>query len=225
MTARSGTRPQLPKPAAVLFDWDNTLVDNWPVVQRALNTARAAYGLPALDMAETLANARLSARDSFPRMFGNDADDAKALFYQAFEAGHLDGLNALPGASDLLELLAMRGIPAAVVSNKRGNFLRAEVRHLGWETSFGAVVGAGDAVHDKPDPAPALQALARLQTGAAAGVWFVGDTDVDMRCGLAAGCIPILVETTDLPPAFYTDCPPEARVPDLPALLRLVTGA
>lgn len=214
----------LPAPAAVLFDWDNTLVDNWLVVQRALNAARAAYGLPAFDMEQTLANARLSARDSFPRMFGADADAAKAIFYQAFEAGHLDGIVRLAGAGELLETLAARRVWLGVVSNKRGNFLRAEIDHLGWAGYFGAVVGAGDAPRDKPDPAPALQALAVAGIQAGAGVWFVGDTDVDMRCGLAAGCIPILLETTDLPAALYADCPPAVRLPDLPALLRLVRG-
>ena len=31
-------------PRAVLFDWDNTLVDNWATITEALNAARAAGG-------------------------------------------------------------------------------------------------------------------------------------------------------------------------------------
>jgi phosphoglycolate phosphatase len=212
----------LPAPRAILFDWDNTLVDNWRCVQAALNTARAEFDLPPLDLAETLANARLSARDSFPRMFGTEWERARTIFYEAFERGHLDGLVALPGATELLSWLRNNATPAAVVSNKRGAFLRTEVGYLGWAECFGALVGAGDAPRDKPDAAPALMALAALGVEAGPGVWFVGDTDIDLRCGLAASCTPVLVETSDLDPALMLDCPPAARVSGLDRLLGLV---
>jgi len=62
-----------PLPAAVrhpMFDWDNTLVDNWRCVQAALNTAVPRSTCRRSILAETLANARLSPGTSFPRMFG-----------------------------------------------------------------------------------------------------------------------------------------------------------
>lgn len=212
----------LPAPRAILFDWDNTLVDNWRCVQAALNVARAEFQMPPLDLAQTLANARLSARDSFPRMFGADWQRAKAIFYDAFEREHLNGLVALDGADRLLDRLRNNGVPLAVVSNKRGAFLRREVTHLGWDGRFGILVGAGDAARDKPDPAPALMALGSLGIEAGPGVWFVGDTDIDLRTGLAAGCTPILVETSDLDEALMLDCQPSARVSGLDRLLDLV---
>ncbi|GIL38535.1 HAD family hydrolase [Roseiterribacter gracilis] len=215
----------LPAPRAILFDWDNTLVDNWRCVQAALNTARSSFDLPPLDLAETLANARLSARDSFPRMFGTQWEQARAIFYEAFERLHLEGLVALAGAERLLDWTRNNGVPAAVVSNKRGAFLRREVTHLGWDDRFGVLVGAGDAPRDKPDAAPAVMALAALGVEASPGVWFVGDTDVDLRTGLAAGCTPVLVETSDLDPALMLDCPPAARVRNLDGLLGLVEAA
>ncbi len=64
--------------------------------------------------------------------------------------------------------------PRGVVSNKAGKFLRAEVVHLGWSPHFGAVVGAGDARADKPDPAPILMALEQLGFPASpskSGIW------------------------------------------------------
>ncbi|PPR65951.1 MAG: hypothetical protein CFH03_00782, partial [Alphaproteobacteria bacterium MarineAlpha3_Bin2] len=32
------------KPRAILFDWDNTLVDSWPTIIDALNVTLEAYG-------------------------------------------------------------------------------------------------------------------------------------------------------------------------------------
>ena len=86
-----------------------------------------------------------------------------------------------------------RAWPQGVVSNKAGQYLRAEVVHLGWGAHFGAVVGAGDAAADKPDPAPILLALEQLGHPAGRSVWYLGDTALDMRAARAAGVTAVLV--------------------------------
>jgi phosphoglycolate phosphatase len=80
-----------------------------------------------------------------------------------------------------------------VVSNKAGNFLRAEVLHLGWGPHFGPIIGAGDARADKPDPAPILMALEQLGHPASRSVWYLGDTALDMVAARAAGVTAVLV--------------------------------
>tara|TARA_R100001086_G_scaffold137349_1_gene71705 strand:- start:1375 stop:1527 length:153 start_codon:yes stop_codon:yes gene_type:complete len=37
--------PPLTLPRAVVFDWDNTLVDTWPIIHDALNHTFRAWGL------------------------------------------------------------------------------------------------------------------------------------------------------------------------------------
>ena len=34
------------RPTAILFDWDNTLVDSWATIHEALNVVMAAMGKP-----------------------------------------------------------------------------------------------------------------------------------------------------------------------------------
>ena len=97
----------------------------------------------------------------------------------------------MPGAAEALA--AGAAWPQGVVSNKAGRFLRAEVAHLGWAAHFGAVVGAGDASADKPDPAPILLALDRLGRAADRSVWYLGDTALDMAAARAAGVTAVLV--------------------------------
>ena len=104
-------------------------------------------------------------------MFGAEWERARDIFYAALEARHLDHVAPMPGAAEALA--AGAAWPQGVVSNKAGGFLRAEVAHLGWAGHFGAVVGAGDAPADKPDPAPILLALdgwAERPT-ARSGIW------------------------------------------------------
>ena len=166
----------------VLFDWDGTLVDNWPVIHEALGEAREAFGLPPWSFAETMQHVSRSGRESFPEMFGADWRRAYDMFYAAFEARHLDALALLPGAGSCLDRLEEAGFPMAVVSNKNGIYLRREADRLGWTGRFEALVGAGDAIRDKPDAAPVRMAL-RGQSGH----WLVGDSDTDIRTARNAG--------------------------------------
>jgi phosphoglycolate phosphatase len=176
-------------PAALLFDWDNTLVDAWSGVQHALNTARAAYDLPPWDRATLLANVRLSLRDSFPAMFGPDWERARALFSDTYARDHLSHLLPMPGA----EAAITAARPVGVVSNKQGRFLRIEARALGWAPKLATLVGAGDAAHDKPLPDQLLVALAALRIKPTRDVWYVGDTGTDLQAARAAGVTAVLV--------------------------------
>ena len=183
----------LDRPSALIFDWDNTLVDSWGTIQAALNTMFAQMDHPPWTMAETQLKVRKSLRDAFPAMFGERWEEARDLYLQAFEALHIERLAPLPDAEALLQAIAAEGHYLALVSNKTGRFLRREVAALGWDRYFGKVVGAGDAVRDKPDRAPVDLALDGSGIAAGPRVWFVGDTGIDMACALNAGCVPILV--------------------------------
>lgn len=180
-------------PRAVLYDWDNTLVDNWGTVRAALNHALISFDLPPWDEAEARARIKQSLRDSFPRIFGERWTDARDLFYGYFDAHHLEHLRPLPGAEELLRRFAERGVYQAVVSNKTGRFLRAEADALGWTGYFGRLVGAHDAEFDKPHAAPVHMALEPAGIEAGADVWFVGDADIDMECAHGAGMVPVLI--------------------------------
>jgi phosphoglycolate phosphatase len=212
-------------PQAVLFDWDNTLVDNWGCIRAALNHALVAFGQEPWTEEETRARVRQSLRDSFPRMFGDDWMRARDLFYAHFEAHHLAWLRPLPGAEALLRALEERGVYQAIVSNKTGRFLRREVAHLGWERFFGQVVGAQDAAADKPAPDPVVMALAPaalapVALGETVDVWFVGDADIDMECAHVTGCRPVLVGAGS--DAGFGAFPPAHRYDDCGALGSLV---
>ena len=115
------------------------------------------------------------------RCLGAGAD----IFYERFHGDHLEHVAPMPGATEAL--LAAMPWPRGVVSNKAGKFLRAEVLHLGWSPHFGAVIGAGDAHADKPDPAPIFMALEQLGFSPGPAVWYLGDTALDMRAARAAG--------------------------------------
>ena len=209
----------LPAPRAVLFDWDSTLVDNWGAITRALEITFTAMGQEPWSEAEVRANAKRSMRDRFPELFGDRWEDAMRTFYAGFAEVHLDTLRPLPGARDLLDALQESNVPMGVVSNKTGSYLRTEAAHLGWERYFLRIVGAQDAVEDKPSAAPVHLALDGSGIAAAPDVWFVGDSAVDAACALAAGCTAVMVHPEMPHPEDLSAHPPALHVADCAALL------
>jgi phosphoglycolate phosphatase len=178
-------------PSVLLYDWDNTLVDAWAGIAASLNVVFDAFAMPRWSVADTKQRVRVSMNQSFPAMFGADWERARDLFLAAFEVNHLSHVVPMAGVAEALA--AGAAWPQGVVSNKAGDFLRAEVAHLGWEAHFATVVGAGDAAADKPDPAPVLLALERLGRTANGSVWYLGDTALDMQTARAAGVTAVLI--------------------------------
>ncbi len=182
-----------PRPKAVIFDWDNTLVETWPAIHAALARTFERFGLTPWTFEETKQRVRKSMRESFPPLFGERWEEAGAFFKESFAAIHLDFLKPAPGAEDMLAALTGHGIYLGVVSNKNGDLLRQEAVHLQWDGYFGRIVGAFDAPRDKPAADPVHLALSGSGIACGPEVWFVGDTDVDLECAVTAGCIPVLV--------------------------------
>jgi phosphoglycolate phosphatase len=220
------------RPSALLFDWDNTLVDSWGTIHHAVNTTLGAMDLPIWTMVETRQRVRQSLRDSFPRMFGERWPEARRIYLEAFEAIHLDRLRPLPEAEELLAALAQAGFYLGLVSNKNGRLLRREVEVLGWSQWFGRVIGAGDATADKPDPAPVDLALEDSGIERSRRVWFVGDTGIDMACALNAGCTGVLIHPGFMPGGMsdadgdeFVAAPPALTFADCASLRRYVLPA
>ncbi len=179
------------RPAALVFDWDNTLVDAWAGIVAALNEVFAQFGKPGWTVQQGRERIRGSMRDSFPPLFGGDWEAAVAAFGPAMQRVHLDHLAELAGTAAMLDVAS--AWPLAVVSNKAGPFLRREVEHLGWSGRFGAVIGAGDCAADKPHPAPLRRALSTIGVQPGPAVWYIGDTALDMQTAHAAGCTAVLL--------------------------------
>ncbi|MGH6620499.1 MAG: HAD family hydrolase [Alphaproteobacteria bacterium] len=191
-------QPGVARPRAVIFDWDNTLVDSWATIHAALFETFQAMGHEPWTLEQTRERVRYSLRESFPKLFGDRWEDAMRLFYAAFERAHIEHLTPLPGAGEMLQAMHGAGFCLAVVSNKTGRYLRAEAEHLEWARFFHRVVGAGDAARDKPAEDPVHLALEGSGIPAGGDVWFVGDAGIDMEIAHITGCTPVLVGIADL---------------------------
>lgn len=206
----------LSRPDALLFDWDGTLVDSHPVLAAAMNHTLEAYGREPWTYDQWQAWLGLSARDAFPKEFGDDWQEARRIYLDAYGKLHLEQIQLLAGAEDLIAAIAGKSVPLAVVSNKTGHYLRSEAEHFGWQDIFKSFVGSGDSAHDKPAADPVYDAMRPMGIQPGPKTWFIGDNDIDVACGRAAKCTTILVGDG------YPDSKPDCRVIDLVALRNLI---
>ncbi len=179
------------RPKAVLFDWDNTLANSWPIIFDALTKTFEDMGHEPWTFEEVKSGRdgiHHSLRESFPRIFGKDWEQAKERYYAHFLKGHLELIAPLDGAKEVLDALKAAGIITGIVSNKTGKYLREEVTHLEWDDYFHTVVGATDAKADKPSADPVLLALEHVGIEAGDEVWFVGDSATDVEAALNSKC-------------------------------------
>lgn len=181
------------RPKAILFDWDNTLVDTESMIFEAFNAARVGVGLAPFDEETYSVLPHYSLKDAGAKIFGDKYKDAEKIFYNHIEKFHLEKLEFLEGASELLSYLAQQDIYLGVVSNKNGVLLRREVQHLKATHYFRKIIGSRDTISDKPSIVPVKEALSEADFSTMADVWFVGDSIVDVDCARSSGCIPFVV--------------------------------
>jgi phosphoglycolate phosphatase len=210
------------KPEAILFDWDNTLVDSWTIIFDALNFTLESFGKEPWSITQTKTRVRKSLRDSFPDIFGERWKQAAEIFYERFDDIHISRLTPIKGAQKMLKEIHEQKIFLGVVSNKRGDYLRKEVHHLGWGKYFSSLVGATDAEKDKPSPEPVALALSDCAHKSGGHIWFVGDANIDMECAHNADLTPILLRKPAPNHEEFTDYPPAFHILDCQALSNLV---
>jgi phosphoglycolate phosphatase len=213
------------RPKAIVFDWDNTLIDSWRSIQDAQNYTLAHFGLEPWSLEKVRRRVRGSMRDSYPELFGNRWREAGEIFYARFAARHMETLAPLPGAGEMLAELSAAGIYLAVVSNKKGDYLRKEAGHLGWNRFFGRIVGAFDAARDKPSIEPVDLALSGSGIARGLDVWFAGDADIDMECAGKAGCLAVLLRHDEPAANEFLSYAPAFHVQNCMALCKLVRNA
>ncbi len=178
---------------AVMFDLDGTLLDTLEDLADSMNAALSLAGLPTHGVGayrrfvgDGVVN--LARRAAPPRLAGDE--DAVARLVEAMRAQYAERWQAktrcYDGVPELLDALASRSIPTAVLSNKPDDFTRLCVGELLGRWTFDAVRGVRDDTPRKPDAGGALAVAAGV--GVPPERWlYVGDTNTDMRTAAAAG--------------------------------------
>ncbi len=187
--------PPGPRPAAVLWDMDGTLVDTEPYWIETEFELAAQHGASwSHELALQLVGNDLLSSGRFIKEHMNLPLRAEEVVERL-----LDGVVARlagevpwrPGARELLADLVAAGVPCALVTMSYERFASPIVAALP-PGSFETVVTGDQVTHGKPHPEPYLTAAARLGVDPAACV-AIEDSDTGCRSGEAAGCLVLAV--------------------------------
>ena len=178
---------------AVLFDLDGTFADTAPDLARAVNTMRAARGLPPAPSEDTRRVTSMGARGLLGVGFGIDPahPDYPAMrdeFLQLYENQLCCDTTLFPGMSALVDALEAQELPWGIVTNKAMRFADPLMQALGYAARAACIIGGDSTPHMKPHPAPLLAAATHIGL-APADCLYVGDDERDIRAGRAAGMI------------------------------------
>ncbi|QKX02055.1 HAD family hydrolase [Wolbachia endosymbiont of Dirofilaria (Dirofilaria) immitis] len=174
---------------AVVFDWDNTLVDIQGNISNAVN-----YTLGSMGCNNKAAN-KNSYKSERNYMIDLSSDQWEKVnqIYRYLDSTLLQNITLNQGVGKMLQKLKSHNIYLAIVSNKKNINLRKEVAYLKLESYFKRVVGSCDTAEDKPSAIPLLFALEEsILPISRENVFFVGDSITDILCAQNANCLPII---------------------------------
>ena len=176
---------------AVCFDFDYTLGDSTDSIVAGFQHAFPILGWPAPDRETVRGTIGYLLEDSYTMLTGDESTEHRArfraLFLEVAQERQRTETVLFPGAADLLRGLKARGVPAAIVSTKRGDTIQAILAHHGLRDVVGPVLGSADVKRHKPDPEGLHMTMERLGT-APKETLFCGDTVLDAGAAQNAGC-------------------------------------
>ena len=167
----------------LVFDFDGTLVDSYPLIEEAFAHVMRTHRLDD------------AARELFRRSRGLPLPEQMKLVapqmweelvatYRSVDAtlGHARVFRGIP---TLVQKLHQAGAPLGVVSCKRRALVEAELEAVGLRRYFDVVIGYEDVTPPKPAPDPLLVAIGKLGLPRSSAI-YVGDSLVDLQTGRAA---------------------------------------
>lgn len=173
--------------AAVVFDWDGTLVDTLPAIYRANVDVLLQYGVP-FDEARYRAAYTPDWRVMYRRLGVPAAaiEAAGARWRELFREAQ--ALAPFPGVEPALRRLIEAGNVLGLVTAGDRDVVEDQLRRFGLNELIAVRVCGDDPYPHKPDPAPLRQALLELGVDPDPSVAaYVGDAPDDMRLARAVG--------------------------------------
>jgi HAD superfamily hydrolase (TIGR01509 family) len=187
----------LPRPDAILFDLDGTLVDTvrtridaWleALEQRGYPTTRDQLG-PMIGLDGRRLASEIAA------LAGRPIDEARSDEIDKLSGEIYERLNRprpLPGVAEAVAAIKAAGIDWAIATSSRKDQVKTSVDALGLDDEP-AIIDASHVKNAKPEPDLLLYAAKELDVEPAR-CWYVGDSTWDMVSAVAAGMIAIGVE-------------------------------
>jgi HAD superfamily hydrolase (TIGR01549 family) len=187
---------------AVIWDFDGTICDTYPAIARAVNLALARFGAQAT-LAHIIDLASISLEHCIRTLaedFALPYDQVDAAFSETYQQVQPTDQPPFPGVRDLCQRLTTAGIHNFIVTHRRHASLQVLLTIHDLRTWFTHIIAADDGFPRKPAP-DAMRHLLTTYGIAASDALVIGDRELDIRAGQAAGIPTCLFRGTIPEPA------------------------
>ena len=192
----------LPRPVAVAFDLDGTLIDTESILIEAQQQTLKALGIPefATDHPRTFGMGMEPGLTRVCEVYGLDYPTALAVFKPTWERLSATELSPMPGARALLMRLKVDSIPMALVTSADPVHARNAVAAIDVHGAFECLIDSDMVSRLKPSPEPYLKAADCLGI-APETILAIEDSGSGVASALAAGmtCVAVHAEIDDRP--------------------------
>ena len=178
---------------ACIFDLDGTLTSTLDSLEYSTNATMREIGMPEITKDQCRRFVGNGARvliESALKAGGDEQllhlEEAMKTYARIFDENCTYHVEPYEGIVRMLQSMKEAGIALAVLSNKPDLQAVKVVREVFGEGVFDLVQGQKEGVPRKPDPTAALEMAKELGT-------YIGDSEVDLETGTAAGMKTILV--------------------------------
>lgn len=183
---------------ACIFDLDGTLTDTLDSLAHSVNETMKAMGFPEITReqcrlfvgngAKVLIQKSLDAAGISEDFFDSTFEEFQCIF----DRNCTYRVKPYEGIVPLLEKLKERKVKLGVLSNKPDRQAVHVVDTVFKENIFDIVQGQKEGIPRKPDPSALLQ-MARNLGADPSEIIYIGDSEVDIQTGQAAGVKTVLV--------------------------------
>ena len=205
----------------VVFDWDGTLADTYPVISAAYDYAFEKTRLKKIPYDEIKRiTATMQNKDIWGRLFGNMQEEAKNYYAEYIERYHIQNLSAMSGAKKLLDFCRNHGLESYLCTNKRTRFVKKELDYLNLQDYFKKIVAAGEYSEDKPSPI-ACREVFDNNLPAAKDIVVIGDGEADVKSAAALNGADCIIYD---PNNMYKGIEPTYKVKDFAEIEAILEG-
>ena len=200
----------------LIWDFDGTLYDTYPLMTAALQQALADYHA-TVDYDEALALMKKTlflAVETYAARFGIPGDALLAAYHR--HHAQQKNFPAMPGLAQCLARTSLLGCKHYLFTH-RDEVALQQLASDGLLGFFTSTVTRGDGFAYKPSPEAILHLMSQYGFPAREAC-MIGDRDIDISSGRAAGIGTILLD----PDGFYNEIQADIRVRSLSEIAQLV---
>lgn len=176
----------MPKPTALVFDFDGTLFDTRENITNAVNKTRRQFGASPYPLREVVSWIGHGARYLAEKAFSNVNENFEVVFAEYMKNYYDNATLGVRPYNGVVSTLPLFDLPLHIISNKPQKMIFPVLEKFEIKKYFDVIIGGDTLDVHKPDPKTA-QVVADKHGCKMSKLLMIGDHEVDIQFAKSCG--------------------------------------